>query len=327
VKYRQSVLALIRVAFSIPRASDLSRKFGCEPEAVCRPISAGGRLRIKITACRFHVGSQAAGPAMVVEAIAKCSGPHAPGRSRWDTLPVSWISAAAFPVDYLQSCMPIEEFCAPIRARCRNSRPRYASSLSRAATSRAGGDLVTSVMGREHIATAVGGTISTMFVRQLQRSVYDHATYPVEAAGACRRDIPFRARRPTCDSIDVINERLRNLPKLRRGRPRRRPRDGWPTLGVRLGIQLLPPRHGAGADGGRLLTDRGRSMPGAAPGIGAGGALAACRRRGLLAGTARSRENGGESGLQPGAKTVNTALLRRNALPLLNLHTTSAGME
>jgi len=73
VKYRNRSSLLIRVSFSSPEARcDLSRKFGCEPEAVPDLLRLATELRIKIDGLSFHVGSQAAGPAMFVEAIARC---------------------------------------------------------------------------------------------------------------------------------------------------------------------------------------------------------------------------------------------------------------
>ncbi len=73
-KYRNRSSLLIRVAFSSPDARcDLSRKVGCEPEAVADLFRLAAELRIKIDGLSFHVGSQAADPAMFVEAIARCS--------------------------------------------------------------------------------------------------------------------------------------------------------------------------------------------------------------------------------------------------------------
>src|SRR6202048_3926883 len=62
-----------RFVISSPEARcDLSRKFGCEPDAVADLFRLAAELRIKIDGLSFHVGSQAAGPAMFTEAIARC---------------------------------------------------------------------------------------------------------------------------------------------------------------------------------------------------------------------------------------------------------------
>src|SRR5258707_15881575 len=76
VKYRNRSSLLIRVSFSSPEARcDLSRKFGCEPEAVAGLFQLAAELRIKIDGLSFHVGSQAAGPAMFSGAVARGRGP------------------------------------------------------------------------------------------------------------------------------------------------------------------------------------------------------------------------------------------------------------
>src|SRR5580692_6016642 len=113
-KYRTRSSLLIRVSFSSPEARcDLSRKFGCDPESVSGLLSLAAELRIKIDGLSFHVGSQAAGPAMFVAAIARCGELLRMAARRGHTLGILDIGGG-FPVDYLQRCMPIEEFCAPI---------------------------------------------------------------------------------------------------------------------------------------------------------------------------------------------------------------------
>src|SRR6202048_1609761 len=73
VKYRNRSSLLIRVAFRSPEAKcALSRKFGCDPAAAPGLFRLAAELRVKIDGLSFHVGSQSAGPAMFVEAIARC---------------------------------------------------------------------------------------------------------------------------------------------------------------------------------------------------------------------------------------------------------------
>src|SRR5271155_5024975 len=69
VKFRSRAALLIRVCFRSPAAVvDLSRKFGCDPEAVGELLRLASELRIRIDGLSFHVGSQAADPAMIVHA-------------------------------------------------------------------------------------------------------------------------------------------------------------------------------------------------------------------------------------------------------------------
>src|SRR6267154_5405766 len=60
VKYRNRSSLLIRVSFSSPNAvCDLSKKFGCSPDAVADLLKLAADLRIQIQGLSFHVGSQA----------------------------------------------------------------------------------------------------------------------------------------------------------------------------------------------------------------------------------------------------------------------------
>ena len=69
-----SVLILLRVSFPQPqRGVDLSRKFGCEPNAVLGLIETARRLGVRVRGLSFHVGSQATEPTKYVEAIEACT--------------------------------------------------------------------------------------------------------------------------------------------------------------------------------------------------------------------------------------------------------------
>ena len=73
VKYKSRVSLLLRVGFRAPDAvCDLSKKFGCTPDAVAGLLALARSLDITIDGLSFHVGSQSAGPAMPVQAISVC---------------------------------------------------------------------------------------------------------------------------------------------------------------------------------------------------------------------------------------------------------------
>ena len=257
-KYRTRSSLLIRVSFSSPEARcDLSRKFGCDPESVSGLLRLAAELRIKIDGLSFHVGSQAAGPAMFVAAIARCGEllqmaaqmGHAPG-----ILDIG----GGFPVEYLQRCMPIEEFCVPIVAALKELPPsmrviaepgRYISAP--AAIS------VASVMGRAlrggrwwyYLDDGLYGTYSGQ--------MYDHAAYPVEALVPAGKTYPSVLAGPTCDSIDVINEHL-ELPELDVGDLIVGRAMGAYTWASASEFNFFPRATVLALDGGRLLTDRSR---------------------------------------------------------------------
>src|ERR1700678_4604119 len=66
VKYRNRSSLLIRVSFRSPEAKcDLSRKFGCDPEAVPDLFRLATELRVKIAGLLFHWGATAGAPAVL----------------------------------------------------------------------------------------------------------------------------------------------------------------------------------------------------------------------------------------------------------------------
>jgi ornithine decarboxylase len=258
VKYRNRSSLLIRVSFSSPEARcDLSRKFGCEPEAVADLFRLAAELRIKIDGLSFHVGSQAAGPAMFVEAIARCDelmrvaaqAGHSPG-----ILDIG----GGFPVDYLQRSMPIEEFCAPIRAALQKlpSTMRIIAEPGRYIAAPAAIS-VTSVMGRAQRDGRWWYYLDDGLYGSYSGQIYDHATYPVEALVPAGEMHPSVLAGPTCDSIDVINEHL-ELPKLDMGDLVVGRAMGAYTWASASEFNFFPRATVLALDGGRLLTDRGR---------------------------------------------------------------------
>ena len=97
VKYRTRCSLLIRVSFRSPDAQvDLSRKFGCDPEAVADLFRLAAELRIKIDGLSFHIGSQNADSGDVRQGHRGV--PRADAmRRRMPGIPcTSWTSAAVF---------------------------------------------------------------------------------------------------------------------------------------------------------------------------------------------------------------------------------------
>jgi ornithine decarboxylase len=257
-KYRTRSSLLIRISFSSPEARcDLSRKFGCDPESVSGLLRLAAELRIKIDGLSFHVGSQAAGPAMFVAAIARCGEllrmaaqmGHAPG-----ILDIG----GGFPVDYLQRSMPIEEFCVPIVAALKELPPsmRVIAEPGRYICAPAAIS-VASVMGRAlrggrwwyYLDDGLYGTYSGQ--------VYDHAAYPVEALVPAGKTYPSVLAGPTCDSIDVINEHL-ELPELDVGDLVIGRAMGAYTWASASEFNFFPRATVLALDCGRLLSDRNR---------------------------------------------------------------------
>jgi ornithine decarboxylase len=258
VKYRNRCSLLIRVSFSSPEAKcDLSRKFGCEPRAAPDLLRLAAELHIKIDGFSFHVGSQAAGPAMFVEAIARC-GKLMSDAAQMGHSPCILDIGGGFPVDYLQRSTPIEEFCEPIRSALgelpATIRPIAEPGRFIAAPAAIS---VTSVMGRALRDGRWWYYVDDGLYGCYSGQVFDHAKYPVEALVPSGDTYPSVLAGPTCDSIDVIDESL-ELPKIDMGDLIVGRMMGAYTWASASEFNFFPRATVLALDNGRLLTDGGR---------------------------------------------------------------------
>ncbi len=257
VKYRNRATVLIRVCFRSPDAiCDLSKKFGCAPDAVAELLALAGELSIRVEGLSFHVGSQAADPGMHVEAIRVCRElmrSAANGGHALRTLDIG----GGFPADYSRPPVEIEDYCAPIRSALESLQPhvrviaepgRYIAAPAAIA--------VSSVMGRAlrdgrwwyYLDDGVYGSYSGQ--------MYDHAKYPVEALAAPGGTYPSVLAGPTCDSIDVICENL-ELPLLDVGDLIVGRTMGAYTWASASEFNFFPRATVLALDQGRLFIDRG----------------------------------------------------------------------
>jgi len=256
VKYRTRSSLLIRVSFSSPEARcDLSRKFGCDPDAAVDLFRLAAELRIKIDGLSFHVGSQSAGPAMFVAAIARCSELLASATLHGHA-PTILDIGGGFPVDYLEPSMPIEEFCAPIGAslgalpatiRVIAEPGRYICAPAAIA--------VASVMGRALRDGRWWYYLDDGLYGSYSGQMYDHASYPVEALATAGETYPAVLAGPTCDSIDVIKENL-ELPLLEMGDLVVGHAMGAYTCASASDFNFFPRATVLALDHGRLLSER-----------------------------------------------------------------------
>jgi ornithine decarboxylase len=218
-QFRNRASLLIRLSFRSPDAQvDLSRKFGCDPETVAELLALAADLRIKVDGLSFHTGSQNADSAMMVRAINVCRDLLLSLRSvAGGDGPQILDIGGGFPVDYLKPAMPIEEFCAPIRAALRTLPPgvrviaepgRYIAAPAAIA--------VASVMGRALRDGRWWYYLDDGLYGSYSGQMYDHSVFPVEALKGGTETFPSVLAGPTCDSIDVIREKLL-LPKLDMG--------------------------------------------------------------------------------------------------------------
>ncbi|MFM2111152.1 MAG: type III PLP-dependent enzyme [Gammaproteobacteria bacterium] len=218
VPYADRAELLLRVSFRSPGAvSDLSRKFGCDPEALLALARRARDLGIVVRGLSFHVGSQAPDPGKHVEAIEACTRLLTAARRErlgpCDTLDIG----GGFPIDYAARAPQIGYFCKPIRAALAKlpKRIRVIAEPGRyiAGPSAIG---VASVMGRARREGRWWYYLDDGLYGSFSGQLFDHARYPLESLKKGRHREPAVLAGPTCDSIDVITENIL-LPELDEG--------------------------------------------------------------------------------------------------------------
>jgi ornithine decarboxylase len=218
-RHAKAAELLLRVSFRSPGAMcDLSRKFGCDPEALLDLARLAAELGVDVRGFSFHVGSQAVDSQKHIEAIEACAKLMAAARREklgtLDTLDIG----GGFPIDYMQPVSDIGHFCAPIRAAL-GKLPRRIRIIAEPGRYIAGPAAigVASVMGRAQREGHWWYYLDDGLYGSYSGQLYDHARYPVEPLkeGGAER-LPSVLAGPTCDSIDVIAENLM-LPKLEEG--------------------------------------------------------------------------------------------------------------
>jgi ornithine decarboxylase len=216
--YRDEASLLLRVSFRSPGAvSDLSRKFGCDPEHALELARLAAKLGIEVRGFSFHVGSQAPQPLKHVEAIEACLALTRQARrlklGAFDTLDIG----GGFPIDYTQPVPDIGRFCAPIR-KALASLPRGLRVIAEPGRYIAGPAAigVATVMGRAEREGHWWYYLDDGLYGSYSGQLFDHARYPIESLKTEGELKPSVLAGPTCDSIDVIAENLM-LPKLKAG--------------------------------------------------------------------------------------------------------------
>ena len=218
VKYRNRCSLLIRVSFRSPEArSDLSRKFGAEPQAVPDLLRLAAELRIKIGG--LVVSHRLAGVRTGNVRGGHCPMPRTAANCRRDGARAATcsISAAVFPWTTCSAACPSKNSARrfvlpsselPPGLRVIAEPGRFIAAPAAVA--------VAAVMGRALRGERWWYYLDDGLYGSYSGQVYDHAAYPLEALVAAGKTYPSVLAGPTCDSIDVINEHL-ELPKLEVG--------------------------------------------------------------------------------------------------------------
>jgi ornithine decarboxylase len=215
---RDEAQLLLRVSFRAPGAvSDLSRKFGCDPEGALELARLAAKLGVTVRGFSFHVGSQAPVPLKHVEAIEACGALIRAARreklGRFDVLDIG----GGFPIDYAQRVPDIGRFCAPIR-KALQALPKNLRVIAEPGRFIAGPSAigVATVMGRAEREGHWWYYLDDGLYGSWSGQLFDHASYPIESLKTGGELLPSVLAGPTCDSIDVIAENLQ-LPRLKAG--------------------------------------------------------------------------------------------------------------
>lgn len=217
-RYREQASLLLRVSFRSPGAlSDLSRKFGCDPEAALDLARLAAQIGINVLGFSFHVGSQSPDSLKHVEAIESCTLLlRQARREKLGSCNVLDIGGG-FPIDYAKRVTDIGRFCAPIR-KALAALPRSVRVVAEPGRYIAGPAAigVATVMGRAEREGLMWYYLDDGVYGSWSGRLFDHATYPIESLKQEGEQRPSVLAGPTCDSIDVIAENIL-LPKLKAG--------------------------------------------------------------------------------------------------------------
>ena len=217
--FRNRVRLLLRLAYRSADAKvDLSRKFGCDPEAAIDLVRIATQAGVTVSGLTFHVGSQVGSADAHVRAIEICgrliADAAALGLPPLEVLDIG----GGFPIDYLQAAPAIAEFCRPIRAALAKLPQgiRVISEPGRFICGPAGFCLAT-VMGRAMRDGRWWYYLDDGIYGSFSGQLYDHSRYPVTPVAAhAGPHMPCVLAGPTCDSIDVIAEDV-PMPELKAG--------------------------------------------------------------------------------------------------------------
>jgi ornithine decarboxylase len=216
--FREHIELLLRLSFPNPDSPvDLSRKFGCAPEEAEGLLELAQRCGLRVQGLSFHAGSQSPSACNHVKGIQCCLAlADAHERATGRALPVLDIGGG-FPVEYVGETAAIDSFCKPIREALAQAPPtrtiiaepgRYLSGPAMLSISR--------VMGVARRGGTTWYYLDDGVYGSYSGQIFDHAVYPLSVFSDRPEREPAVLAGPTCDSVDVIAERIA-LPPLEPG--------------------------------------------------------------------------------------------------------------
>lgn len=219
IPYQDKAQLLLRVSFPNPESKvDLSKKFGCTPEATLPLLRKAKELGLHVIGLSFHVGSQVPNSRRHVEAITACNQLIRDAAAENINLQVLDIGGG-FPVNYAAdgADLDIYEFCAPIREALSNA-PEGIRLLAEPGRFISAPCMtsVSSVMGKAERFGRMWYYLDDGLYGSYSGQLFDHINYPKSAPYAAGEALPAVLAGPTCDSIDVLADDI-DLPALNVG--------------------------------------------------------------------------------------------------------------
>jgi len=219
IPYQDKAQLLLRVSFPNPESKvDLSKKFGCTPEATLPLLRKAKELGLNVIGLSFHVGSQVPNSRRHVEAITACNQLIRDAAAENINLQVLDIGGG-FPVNYAAdgADLDIYKFCAPIREALSNA-PEGIRLLAEPGRFISAPCMtsVSSVMGKAERFGRMWYYLDDGLYGSYSGQLFDHINYPKSAPYATGEALPAVLAGPTCDSIDVLADDI-DLPALNLG--------------------------------------------------------------------------------------------------------------
>lgn len=219
IPYQDKAQLLLRVSFPNPESKvDLSKKFGCTPEATLPLLRKAKELGLNVIGLSFHVGSQVPNSRRHVEAITACNQLIRDAAAENINLQVLDIGGG-FPVNYAAdgADLDIYEFCAPIREALSNT-PEGIRLLAEPGRFISAPCMtsVSSVMGKAERFGRMWYYLDDGLYGSYSGQLFDHINYPKSVPYATGEALPAVLAGPTCDSIDVLADDI-DLPALNVG--------------------------------------------------------------------------------------------------------------
>lgn len=219
IPYQDKAQLLLRVSFPNPETKvDLSKKFGCTPEAALPLLRKAKSMGLNVIGLSFHVGSQVPNARRHVEAITSCNQIIRDVAAEGITLQVLDIGGG-FPVNYGAdgTDFNIYDFCAPIREALSQT-PEGIRKLAEPGRFICAPCMtsVASVMGKAERFGRTWYYLDDGLYGSYSGQLFDHINYPKSAPYAVGEAKPAVLAGPTCDSIDVIADDI-DLPDMNVG--------------------------------------------------------------------------------------------------------------